>query len=41
MNTNKFNAHACAFKNESRCEEEFDQADLDLEDSESEYYEEK
>jgi len=35
----KFKQHACEFKNESECEEEFDESNINLEDSEKEFYE--
>lgn len=36
----KFKKHACEFKNESECEEEFDEVGIDLGNAEEEFYEE-
>jgi len=36
---NKFKKHSCEFKNESKCEEEFEEIGLDLGNSEKEFYE--
>jgi hypothetical protein len=41
MKKDKFKEHACEFKNEDDCEEEFDEVDEDLEDAEKEHFEEE
>lgn len=37
---NKFKEFACAFKNESECEEELDEEGLNFDDVEKEFFEE-
>ncbi len=39
MAKNKFKDHSCELKNESSCEEELEDEDLDLEDEEKDFYE--
>jgi hypothetical protein len=34
----KFEEHACSFKNETECEEEFDDDGLDIDDAERLHY---
>ena len=41
MKKNKFEEHACDVKNEAECEEELDSEDADLQNEESEFYEEE
>ena len=36
----KFEKHACEFKNESKCEEELDSIGTNIKDAEKEFYEE-
>ena len=36
----KFKEHACGFKNEAECEEEFDEDSLDIDDAERLHYDE-
>ncbi len=37
----KFNEHACLFKNESECEEELEEEGLDMEELEREHFDDK
>ena len=41
MKKNKFDEHACEVKNEAECEEELEEEDLDLQNEESDFYEEE
>ena len=37
----KFEAHACAFKNEAECEEDLEDADSNLDEAEEDFFEEE
>ena len=41
MKKNKFDEHACEVKNEAECEEELEEEDLDLQNEESDFYEDE
>ena len=41
MKKSKFEEHACEVKNEAECEEELEEEDLDLQNEESDFYEDE